>query len=49
MYGLPADTWIRLFAWLGLGLLIYFGYGWRHSRLAARNRETATDGRLGRL
>lgn len=27
--GLPGDTWIRLFAWLVLGLAIWFGYG-RH-------------------
>ena len=33
MYGLPADTWIRLGVWMGLGLLIYFGYGMKHSRL----------------
>ncbi|MFN8058248.1 MAG: amino acid permease [Vicinamibacterales bacterium] len=33
MAGLPALTWIRFFGWLGLGLLIYFFYGIRHSRL----------------
>ncbi|MCE4226446.1 amino acid permease [Methylobacterium sp. C25] len=27
MAGLPADTWIRLAVWLGLGLAIFFGYG----------------------
>jgi APA family basic amino acid/polyamine antiporter len=30
---LPVDTWIRLLAWLAIGLLIYFFYGKRHSRL----------------
>jgi APA family basic amino acid/polyamine antiporter len=27
MSGLPRDTWIRLFAWLVAGLVIYFSYG----------------------
>jgi APA family basic amino acid/polyamine antiporter len=35
MFGLPADTWIRLAVWLGFGLAIYFLYGARHSRIAA--------------
>jgi basic amino acid/polyamine antiporter, APA family len=26
MMGLPLLTWIRFFVWLGLGLLVYFGY-----------------------
>jgi APA family basic amino acid/polyamine antiporter len=30
---LDRDTWIRFIAWLALGLLIYFVYGRRHSRL----------------
>lgn len=35
MFGLPADTWVRLAAWLLLGLAIYFFYGMQHSRVAA--------------
>jgi APA family basic amino acid/polyamine antiporter len=29
MASLPGDTWLRLLAWLGLGLAIWFGYGRR--------------------
>ncbi|MBC6989174.1 amino acid permease [Hymenobacter sp. BT491] len=33
MLSLPADTWIRLFVWLAIGLAIYFGYGKKNSKL----------------
>ena len=33
MFTLGPDNWIRLLAWLGLGLMVYFGYGRYHSRL----------------
>ncbi len=33
MFFLPIDTWIRLFGWLFIGLIIYFTYGMRHSTL----------------
>jgi APA family basic amino acid/polyamine antiporter len=35
MLALPGDTWLRLVAWMGLGLAIYFLYGRRHSKLRA--------------
>lgn len=33
MLSLPADNWLRLFGWLGLGMVIYFTYGRAHSKL----------------
>ncbi|MEV4380533.1 amino acid permease [Streptosporangium sp. NPDC049644] len=38
MLNLPVETWIRFGAWMLLGLLIYAGYGYRHSRLSERRR-----------
>ena len=36
MANLPKDTWFRLLAWMGLGLVIYFTYGIRKSKLRRR-------------
>ena len=33
MLQLPTVTWIRFGVWLGVGLLFYYLYGYRHSRL----------------
>jgi basic amino acid/polyamine antiporter, APA family len=30
---LPPSSWWRFFGWLALGLIFYFAYGYRHSRL----------------
>ena len=38
MYGLPFDTWMRLIVWMAIGLVIYFAYSRKHSKL-----ETASD------
>jgi APA family basic amino acid/polyamine antiporter len=34
MLPLPWPTWIRFVGWLVIGLIIYFAYGVRKSRLA---------------
>lgn len=34
MFGLGWSNWLRLFLWLALGLVIYFGYSRHHSKLA---------------
>ncbi|WP_093611500.1 amino acid permease [Streptomyces indicus] len=33
MLNLPAETWLRFGIWMVLGVVIYFAYGRRHSRL----------------
>jgi basic amino acid/polyamine antiporter, APA family len=39
MFSLPSENWLRLFVWLVIGLVIYFSYGRRHSRLARLNED----------
>ena len=36
MLGLPWVTWVRFGAWLAVGLVLYFAYGFWNSRLRAR-------------
>ena len=43
MYGLPLDTWARLIVWMGIGLLLYFGYGRRHSKVQQREKAGRTQ------
>lgn len=43
MSQLGASNWFIFLVWLAIGLLVYFGYGYRHSKLA----NTPAEGTLG--
>ncbi|MEY2559932.1 MAG: basic amino acid/polyamine antiporter, family, partial [Verrucomicrobiota bacterium] len=43
MLSLPIETWIRFFVWLIIGLIIYFLYSVRHSRLRLGIDEGPTE------
>jgi basic amino acid/polyamine antiporter, APA family len=36
MYGLPRTAWERFVIWLAIGLVLYFAYGFSHSKLRSR-------------
>jgi APA family basic amino acid/polyamine antiporter len=42
MLNLPAGTWIRFVVWMAAGLIVYFAYGARHSRLRTDPDYTRT-------
>ncbi len=45
MFSLALQNWIRLFAWLAIGLVIFFAYGRKHSVMhRAENGELAAAG-----
>src|SRR5205823_2133812 len=39
MLNLTALTWVRFLIWMAAGLVLYFAYGFRNSRLAQQERE----------
>jgi APA family basic amino acid/polyamine antiporter len=41
MANLAVETWLRFLAWMALGLVFYFAYGYRNSRMRAEVREAA--------
>jgi APA family basic amino acid/polyamine antiporter len=41
MYGLPGTAWERFGIWLAIGLLLYFTYGFSHSKLRAHSARSA--------
>jgi len=47
MFSLPSENWLRLIVWLGIGLLIYFFYGRKHSKLARLREPVETSEEAG--
>jgi len=43
MVGLPTHAWERFGIWLVIGLILYFVYGYRHSRLKSPNGRALTN------
>jgi basic amino acid/polyamine antiporter, APA family len=43
MTGLPVITWLRFFAWLLIGLVVYFTFSRRHSEFAHTAQHVAVD------
>jgi APA family basic amino acid/polyamine antiporter len=41
MMALPWNTWLRLIGWTALGLILYFSYGIRNSKLHKKQRNKA--------
>jgi APA family basic amino acid/polyamine antiporter len=39
MNNLPLDTWIRLVDWMAIGLVVYFGYSYSHSKLTDKSGD----------
>lgn len=47
MINLPVDTWVRFGIWLVVGLVVYFCYGYQHSRVRAESESELTPTAAG--
>jgi APA family basic amino acid/polyamine antiporter len=43
MFSLPVENWLRLIAWMAIGLVIYFCYGQKHSVLRNKAPSAPVD------
>jgi APA family basic amino acid/polyamine antiporter len=43
MFALPLDTWIRLVVWLIIGLILYFTYGKKKSKLDVTDKSDSNN------
>jgi basic amino acid/polyamine antiporter, APA family len=39
---LPVSTWVRFAIWMAIGLVVYFAYSRRHSRLASSEADVGS-------
>src|SRR5712671_3653876 len=44
MFSLPVENWYRLLIWMAMGLVIYFSYSYRHSKLRKRLEALESSG-----